>query len=122
MFRIFRIIRKTLVEKNHVKKYTIYAIGEIFLVVLGILIALQINNWNENQKQRREEGIILSSLLDDLKIAADQSAEHISDEENAMNRLILALKEKERRNEIVNHSKADSLFYKIFWILKQEYL
>ena len=110
MFRFFSTIRKTLVEKNHMKKYIIYAIGEIMLVVLGILIALQINNWNENQKQIREEGIILNSLLDDLKAAAVLSTEQIFYEQQAIDRLILILQVKEKRNEIVKHPLVDSFF------------
>lgn len=50
MTKFFRRIRYHLLEKNKTGKYFKYAIGEIFLVVIGILIALQINNWNENRK------------------------------------------------------------------------
>ena len=51
MIPFFRKIRKTLADDNKPLKYLRYAIGEIALVVIGILIALQINNWNEDQKQ-----------------------------------------------------------------------
>jgi len=44
--KIFRKIRLNLLSENKTRKYLIYAIGEIILVVTGILIALQINNWN----------------------------------------------------------------------------
>ena len=50
MIKIFRKIRYDLIEKNKTGKYFKYAIGEIVLVVIGILIALQINNWNEQRK------------------------------------------------------------------------
>jgi len=49
------------------KKYTLYAIGEIALVVIGILIALQINNWNEDRKTRQKERKILLELKDNLE-------------------------------------------------------
>lgn len=49
MFRFFRKIRLNLLSENNLRKYLVYAIGEIVLVVIGILIALQINNWN-NQR------------------------------------------------------------------------
>jgi hypothetical protein len=54
-------------EKNKTGKYLKYAIGEIILVVIGILIALQINNWNDYRKERNEEKIILVALLQEFK-------------------------------------------------------
>ena len=51
MLKIFRNIRLKLLSENRSSKYTLYAIGEIFLVVVGILIALQINNWNESKQE-----------------------------------------------------------------------
>ncbi len=51
MLKFFRRIRKGLVESGKIRNYSLYAIGEIVLVVIGILIALQINNWNENKKE-----------------------------------------------------------------------
>ena len=60
MIKFFRKIRYDLMEKNKTGKYFKYAIGEIVLVVIGILIALQINNWNEgNKHQLRTENLIL---------------------------------------------------------------
>jgi hypothetical protein len=47
MLKFFRTIRKKLIEEYNVRKYLLYAIGEILLVVIGILIALQVNNWND---------------------------------------------------------------------------
>ncbi|WP_455170525.1 DUF6090 family protein [Aegicerativicinus sediminis] len=52
--------------ENKTSKYFKYAVGEIILVVIGILIALQINNWNENRKLRKTEVKLLSELKDDL--------------------------------------------------------
>ena len=67
MIQFFRKIRFNLMEKNKTGKYLKYAIGEIVLVVLGILIALQINNWNELNKERASEKIILNEIRDNLK-------------------------------------------------------
>ncbi len=53
-------------EKNKTGKYFKYAIGEIILVVIGILIALSINNWNENNKSEKETSFQLSKLRDNL--------------------------------------------------------
>lgn len=51
MIKFFRTIRQNLLSEGKTGKYLKYAIGEIILVVIGILIALQINNWNEERKQ-----------------------------------------------------------------------
>ena len=50
MLRFLRRVRQRLLAENGFRKYLLYAIGEILLVVIGILIALQINNWNEEKK------------------------------------------------------------------------
>ena len=55
MIKFFRNIRKTLMTEGKTSKYLKYAIGEIVLVVIGILIALQINNWNEYRKLKKVE-------------------------------------------------------------------
>lgn len=69
MIKFFRKIRQKLLSENRFSKYLIYAIGEIILVVIGILIALQINNWNEDKKERIIEQKILQELLVDLEIS-----------------------------------------------------
>jgi hypothetical protein len=66
MIPFFRKIRKTLADDNKPIKYLRYAIGEIILVVIGILIALQINNWNQNRIQFKQEQKILLSLKTDF--------------------------------------------------------
>jgi len=70
MIKFFRHIRQNLVIENKTSKYFKYAIGEIILVVIGILIALSINNWNQNRIERNKEKSILSELIIDLE---DQS-------------------------------------------------
>ena len=62
MTKFFRKIRYDLMEKNKTGKYFKYAIGKIILVVVGIIIALQINNWNEHRKKIKEEQNIISNL------------------------------------------------------------
>jgi hypothetical protein len=62
MIKLFRKIRYDLMEKNKTGKYFKYAIGEIVLVVIGIIIALQINNWNENRTKLKEEQNIIFNL------------------------------------------------------------
>ena len=62
MSKIFRKIRYDLMEKKKTGKYLKYAIGEIVLVMIGILLALQVNNWNENRKDLKKEELILRGL------------------------------------------------------------
>ena len=66
MIKLFRNIRQNLIMENKTSKYLKYAIGEIALVVVGILIALQINNWNELRKQRLEELETLKNIKSDF--------------------------------------------------------
>jgi hypothetical protein len=67
MIKFFRKIRQNLLSEGKTGKYFKYAIGEIVLVVIGILIALQINNWNESRIQRQKEIVILSELKKELE-------------------------------------------------------
>jgi hypothetical protein len=62
MIKFFRRIRQNLLNEGKTTKYFKYAIGEIILVVIGILIALQINNWNEYRKDRVKEQVLLTQL------------------------------------------------------------
>lgn len=77
MINFYRKIRQNLVVNNQGSKYFKYAIGEIFLVVLGILIALQINNWNEKNKTRERELIYLNNIKEDLRLNINSLKEFI---------------------------------------------
>lgn len=67
MIKLFRKIRQKLIVENKFNKYILYAVGEILLVVVGILIALQINNWNEQRKINIEEISSLNGFKFDLE-------------------------------------------------------
>ncbi len=69
MIKFFRSIRQQLLSQNKVSKYLLYAIGEIILVVIGILIALQINNWNEERKNREKEKYYLNSIKTSIDLS-----------------------------------------------------
>jgi len=62
-----------MLTENKFSKYLLYSIGEILLVIIGILIALQINNWNEENKTRKEE----SNILTEIKLALKNDLEYI---------------------------------------------
>lgn len=66
MLKFFRAIRQQLVNQNQTAKYLAYAFGEIVLVVIGILIALSLDSWNQNQNDRQKEFLALTNLCSDL--------------------------------------------------------
>ncbi|WP_053971573.1 DUF6090 family protein [Mangrovimonas sp. ST2L15] len=68
MNSFFRNIRKNLLNEGKTGKYLKYAVGEIILVVIGILIALQINNWNKLKQDQKKEKLFLSEIMVNLKI------------------------------------------------------
>jgi hypothetical protein len=67
MINFFRKIRQKLLSQNRITRYLVYALGEIFLVVIGILIALSINNWNEDRKRNLQEIRLAIQLLEDAR-------------------------------------------------------
>ena len=67
MINFFRTERLRFISSNRFSKYVFYAIGEIVLVVIGILIALQVNNWNENQKDKKLERSVLLNLKSEFQ-------------------------------------------------------
>ena len=78
MLKFFRHIRKKLMEQNKVRTYLLYAVGEILLVVIGILIALQVNNWNEARKEHQQ----YLALLENLRTDAETNMVRLSDDHN----------------------------------------
>ena len=113
MLKFFRQIRQRLLTENpparsrradRFGKYLLYAIGEIILVVIGILIALQINTWNEQQKQNKLEKEYYCRLLEDVMQDREQVTNLIAQSEarlKASNQAVRLLqKEKTRKEEI----------------------
>tara|TARA_B110000902_G_C14119680_1_gene517680 strand:- start:177 stop:908 length:732 start_codon:yes stop_codon:yes gene_type:complete len=72
MIKFFRKIRQKLLTENKLRKYLIYAIGEIILVVIGILIALQINNWNTQRIEVNSDYQLVNALITDLKLKNEE--------------------------------------------------
>ena len=67
MLFFFRKLRRSLIGSDRVNKYVLYAIGEITLVVVRILMALGINNWNEERKDRLREEILLEEITQEFQ-------------------------------------------------------
>jgi len=117
MIKFFRHIRKKLMDQNKVRTYLLYAFGEILLVVIGILIALQVNTWNENRKIANEEQAILIRLLDDLKLAKADSERFIERENKDINRLKHILGNPQEAAAFLQEPNQDKLFYAAVWDL-----
>ncbi|MCA0154406.1 DUF6090 family protein [Winogradskyella vincentii] len=79
MIKFFRHIRKSLISENKMGKYFKYAIGEILLVVIGILIALQINNWNNKRVEEARADKFLQKLKTQLKYNIIKTEERIKE-------------------------------------------
>lgn len=81
MISLFRKIRQSLLSKNSLSRYLLYAFGEIILVVIGILLALQINNWNEDKKvqetKRKTLALIKKEILANQKMIENVYGYHI---------------------------------------------
>jgi len=77
MIKFFRTFRQRMIQENRFSRYLLYAIGEIVLVVIGILIALQINNWNTIRKEAIVERQVLAELVKNLRMdSADHAGNH----------------------------------------------
>ena len=72
MIKFFRKIRQNLLSEGKTANYLKYAIGEIVLVMIGILLALQVNNWNESRKQHIEETVLLRTMRTDFEMKNKQ--------------------------------------------------
>ncbi|MCB0606018.1 MAG: hypothetical protein KDC25_14205, partial [Saprospiraceae bacterium] len=84
MIKFFRKIRQKLLTENKFSKYLIYAIGEIVLVVIGILIALGINNWNEQRKNRIAEIKLYETIIKSLESDFDDVEVHLQRIDSAL--------------------------------------
>lgn len=78
MFRAFQKIRRTLMSEKRISKYLLYATGEVILIVVGILLALQLNNWNEARKTKEAERKTLTELRSDLEQNLEDIASNIN--------------------------------------------
>lgn len=117
MLRFFRSIRKRLLNTGKFRSYLIYALGEILLVMIGILLALQVNNWNEGQKRKKLEhkmitqiqeeiGIMLSDLGNDLAVLNQGMESHMLIDDYLQQDL----------------PYSDSLCFAFYWLNRDEYL
>ena len=113
MIKLFRKIRYDLMEKNKTGKYFKYAIGEIVLVVIGILIALQINNWNELKKQRNEAQTFINRLSEEVSQNIELTNREISLEQNQVEKTKSLLEMFSWPQDKISSRAIDSLIFAI---------
>ena len=85
MIKFFRKIRQRLLTENKFSKYFLYAIGEIILVVIGILIALAINNKNKESETKIKEHKYLTGIKSDLNLNLTELKTFITSTESSIN-------------------------------------
>jgi hypothetical protein len=98
-------------NQNKTSKYFKYAIGEIVLVVIGILIALQINNWNENRKEALEESSILQNLHDEFSENKKIYDQNLAKTEDAKQLGYTVMKLMGQPEEQLKKQNIDSILY-----------
>lgn len=112
MIKFFRKIRQRLISENKFSKYLIYAIGEIILVVIGILIALQVNNWNEERKANNEAKKITQELNSEFSNNRKVLEDRIRDLKVANNYVKLVLSFMNKEEAKIQEANIDSIISK----------
>ncbi|MBO6650379.1 MAG: hypothetical protein JJ927_05075 [Balneola sp.] len=117
MIKFFRKIRQKFLSESKFSKYLVYAIGEVFLVMIGILLAFQVNQWNESRKGQKLETDLLSEMRESLKEYLRQLTyvqnfqERINDSQNAF---IAWLDDEDLEVEDINMHIAKTLYLSEF--------
>ena len=112
MIKFFRKIRQNLLMENKTGKYMKYAFGEIVLVVIGILIALSINNWNSNRIQKQKEQLLLGGLNEEFKANKIQLDSVITKHKHALKSVDYLISKLPIKN--IKTENLDSLSYHIY--------
>ncbi len=113
MIKVFRSIRQGLLAQGRVTRYLTYAIGEILLVVIGILIALQINNWNTERSNRAREVKYLTGIKADFAVDLNNLAVLIEDKQRKTSSAWLLLNTAPPTN-VADLRSLDSLSHNVF--------
>lgn len=121
MIKFFRRIRKQLITENlptgqagKFSKYLLYAIGEIVLVMIGILLALQVNNWNEERKDRDKSHDVLLEIRENVQFNTSQFKAEIREEKNVIKSIDIVLENINKYRKY--HDSLDFHMYNIgYW-------
>ncbi|MCJ7468418.1 MAG: DUF6090 family protein [Maribacter sp.] len=104
MINFFRKIRQSLLAENKFSKYLLYAIGEITLVMIGILLALQVNNWNEGRKETGKSVEIMREIRENLEFNNEEFERENKEERSVIHSIDIVLE-----NLKLNEGNHDSL-------------
>jgi hypothetical protein len=113
MIKFFRKIRQNLLLENKTGKYFKYAVGEIILVMIGILLALQVNNWNTERIQRSESRELSKRLLQETNQNIELLKLEVENQNQGLNSLLHFLKMTGNNYKEKSTEKTDSLLYRI---------
>ncbi len=112
MIPFFRKIRRQLAHNNQFFKYSRYAIGEIVLVVIGILIALGINNWNINRQKEAQFNLVLDQIYTTLKMDLEMQNWHLK----ILDTQLLFVDSLINDNSVIPESKLPILLFSLEWL------
>lgn len=118
MIQFFRRIRQKLVADGNLYKYLLYAIGEIALVMIGILLALQVNTWSQQRNDRIQETAYLKALKSDIEFNLDQFDHYkqlLKIKVDVLNRILNGTYDKIRRDTIESKIASVEGSYDIFF-------
>lgn len=111
MLTFFRKVRKGLLGSGQAKRYLLYATGEVLLVMIGILLALQVNNRNEWRKDRITERSVLSEIRENLKICQEALEGHYGYVDFHQNKTKIIIKH--MKYDLPYHDSLDQHFYNL---------
>ena len=114
MITLFRRIRQKLIASGSITKYLLYAVGEILLVVIGILIALQVNNWNQGRIDANKEQRYITELSRDLRAQLQEIEFFKERESSSLKRLNSLIDLMDETEAIKVNADIAGLFFSIF--------
>jgi len=116
MIKFFRKIRQNLIMENKTGKYFKYAIGEIVLVVIGILIALQINNWNENRLTKINQKkylVLLKQEANNNLIAIKKSKQRVTKTFEGQRKVVELI---DANHDTISEQYLSKVFFEVFFL------
>ena len=111
MIKFFRRIRQNLLSNNKISKYLLYVLGEIILVMIGILLALQVNNWNQKQLEKKQIRNIYARIVQDFKHSATEIKNDIAQMTVAFSLMDQIINEDVDRDSLLANSDYFNTYY-----------